>query len=255
LTLSSELDGFVKEMLTIGSLSSDTSAAFEYLFSRRFAFKQKEKTRWLENTSTAGDRVYIPHKACLVIQLAGCYAAEQDPRVLFWLKVTKIAASNPCASRTKVDEEFGTLAEVFLMRESCTLLPFELVYFLKQAAKLQPDMLALIYERATKVAKATFNTVECASASMLQLMSLCLLGETIQACGLSDQIRREVSHLPEWGIYLKPHTLYWCARAYMAQQRLEDAVEVLAEAKKMKKYVFCIKGKLARLLGDVKARM
>ena len=255
LTLSSELDGFVKDMLTVGSITSETSAAFESLYSRRFVLKQKEKTRWLDNTSTPGDRVYIPHKACLVIQLAGCYAAEQDARVVFWLKVTKIAASNPCASRTKVDEEFGTLAEIFLHRESCTLLPFELVYFLKQAAKLQPDMLALIYERATKVFKSTANAVERASACLLQIMSLCLLGETIQACGLSDQVRSRLSSVPEWALYLRPHTLYWCARAYMAQQRLEDAVEVLVEAKKMKKYVFCIKGKLARLLGDVRARM
>lgn len=254
LTLSSELDGFVKDMLTTGSLSADSSAAFESLFRRRFVLKQKEKTRWLDNTASAGDRVYIPHKACLVIQLAGCYAAEQDSKVVFWLKVTKIAASNPCASRTKVDEEFGTLAEIFLTRETFTLLPFELVYFLKQAAKLQPDMLALIYERGAQVSQSS-NAVERASASMLQIMSLCLLGETIQACGLSDQVRKGLNTVPEWAVYLKPHTLYWCARAYMAQQRLEDAVEVLEQAKKWKKYVFCIKGKLARLLADVRGRM
>ena len=255
LTLSSELDGFVKEMLTNGVLTPDSSLAFEALFNRRFVVKQKQKTRWLENTVTANDRVYIPHKACLISQLAGCFAADEDQKVLFWLKVTKIAAGNPCASRTKVDEEFGDLAEIFLRRVSCALLPFELVYFLKQASKLQPDMLALVYERAEAVTKAQSNVVERASAHMLQVMSLCLLGETLQACALSDRVHSDLSSLPDWAIYLIPHTFYWCARAYMAQQRLQDSFNVLTQAKKMKNYVFCIKGKLARLLTDVKSRM
>jgi hypothetical protein len=40
-----------------------------------------------------------------------------------------------------MDEQFGRLAEIFLARSSTALLPFEVIYFLKQIAKLQPSML------------------------------------------------------------------------------------------------------------------
>ncbi|CAG9331076.1 unnamed protein product [Blepharisma stoltei] len=263
LSLSSELDSFVKEALTYGDINEARKPAFEELFFRRVSTKKKTKTGWLEGPQTPShkDRVYIPHKACLIAQLAGCLAALKDTRVTFWLKVTKISACTPSASRTKLDEEFGGLAQVFLYRQFTDLLPFEVIYFLKQHTKLLPDMLNTIFVTAEhiiqKLPKEPTGSflVEFCSAKMLQIMALCLNGDTEEASEISDDLVLKISGLPPWGVYLAPHSLYWISRAYNAELRYEDAVNSLEKARKIKKYHFNIRGKISRVMYDIKNKI
>jgi tetratricopeptide (TPR) repeat protein len=264
LSLSSELDEFVKEALSKGYLPRNKVTDFNNLFSRRFTPKRKNKGNWVDypQSPTGKDRVFIPHKACLIAQLAGCHAAQHDNRVIFWLKVTKIAASNPSNSRTKLDEEFGSLSQIFLQRISTDLLPFEVIYFLKQHTKLQSEMLLKIIAASSKVLDFIYENstsgadiVETCSAMMLQIMSLCLLGDTEEAASISDLAINRVESLPGWGIYLYPHTLYWASRAYISELRHQDAINCLKKAKRIKKYEFNIRGKIERVLEDTKSRV
>jgi len=254
LSLSSELDEYVKEALAHGKIAEHREASFETLFMRRLSSKKKTKPGWTECSQPKNDRVFIPHKACLIAQLAGCFAAQNLDNLEFWLKVCKIAAFTPSASKTKLDEDFGSLAQVFLNREHRELLPFEVIYFLKQHTKLVSWMLDWILDKAEEVLEKVSNNndflVEFCSAKMLQIMALSLDGSTDEASEIADEMPSYLYRLPSWGVYLAPHTLYWSARAYVAELRYEDAVRVLKQAKKYKKYIFNIRGKISRVMQD-----
>jgi tetratricopeptide (TPR) repeat protein len=267
LSLSSELDAFVKEALTSTGLSKDSRNQFESLYNRGVSTKKQNKGSWIDGSSTKKDRVFIPHKSCLIAQLAGCLAAQGDPMVEFWLKVTKISAATPTASRTKLDEEFGTLSQCFLRRRFKELLPYEIIYFLKQHTKLLPNMLIRIYhsaesviekissEKGWKTEKNQNSLVEWASAKMLQIMALSLNGDTSDASAIADETLPLLKGIPDWCRYVVPHTLYWCSRAYGAELRFEDAINVLSQAQKHKNYSFNIRGKILKVLDDMKNKV
>ena len=147
--------------------------------------------------------MFIPHKSCLIAQLAGCLAALNDSKVEFWLKVTKISAATPTASRTKLDEEFGTLAQCFLKRKHKELLPYEIIYFLKQHTKLLPSMLVRIHQSAETVINSLTNDknptyfAEWASAKMLQIMALSLNGDTNDAADIADEVIPLLKNIPD----------------------------------------------------------
>lgn len=261
LSLSSELDSFVKEALVCGDLAEHRKILFENLYNRGVSTKKSHKGSWIDGSGTKKDRVFIPHKSCLIAQLAGCLAALNDPQVEFWLKITKISAATPTASRTKLDEEFGTLAQCFLKRKYKELLPYEIIYFLKQHTKLLPGMLTKIYHSAELVvnllAKEKTGAVlaEWASAKMLMIMALSLNGETGDASEIADETIPKLKGVPEWARYIVPHTLYWASRAYGAELRFEDAISVLNVAQKHKNYSFNIRGKILKVLEDIKNKV
>jgi hypothetical protein len=71
LSLSTELDQFVKNVLALAPDEEQTISqlqVFEDLFNRRFSQTKKKKQNW---TKEAKDRVFLPHKVCLIAQLAG----------------------------------------------------------------------------------------------------------------------------------------------------------------------------------------
>lgn len=261
LSLSSELDSFVKEALVCGDLGEHRKSLFENLYYRGISTKKSNKGSWIDGNGTKKDRVFIPHKSCLIAQLAGCLAAQNDPKAEFWLKVTKISAATPAASRTKLDEEFGTLAQCFLKRKYKELLPYEIIYFLKQHTKLLPNMLTKIYHSAEIVINSLPGDrsgcvlAEWASAKMLQIMALSLNGDTNDAAYIADETIPYLKNIPEWARYIIPHTLYWCSRAYGAELRFEDAIEALNLAQKHKSYSFNIRGKILRVLEDMKNKV
>ena len=261
LSLSSELDSFVKEALVCGELGEHRKILFENLYNRGVSTKKSSKGSWIDGSGTKKDRVFIPHKSCLIAQLAGCLAALNDSQVEFWLKITKISAATPTASRTKLDEEFGTLAQCFLRRKYKELLPYEIIYFLKQHTKLLPGMLTRIYHSAELVvnllpAERSGNVLaEWASAKMLMIMALSLNGDTGDAADIADETIPMLKALPEWARYIAPHTLYWCSRAYGAELRFEEAITVLNIAQKHKNYSFNIRGKILKVLEDMKNKV
>ena len=261
LSLSSELDSFVKEALVNGGLSKERENQFNGLFSRGVSTKKNSKGSWIDGNATKKDRVFIPHKSCLIAQLAGCLAAQNDPKAEFWLKVTRISAATPTASRTKLDEEFGTLAQSFLKRKFRELLPYEIIYFLKQHTKLLPNMLMKIYYSADKVIelvgkdKSQGAIAEWASAKMLQIMALSLNGDTSDAALIADETIPSLKNVPDWCKYIVPHTLYWCSRAYGAELRFEEAISILNQAQKHKNYSFNIRGKILKVLDDMKHKV
>lgn len=261
LSLSSELDSFVKEALVKGGLSQERENQFNALFNRGISTKKNSKGSWMDSKATKKDRVFIPHKSCLIAQLAGCLAAQRDPKVEFWLKVTRISAATPTASRTKLDEEFGTLAQCFLKRKFKELLPYEIIYFLKQHTKLLPNMLIRIYHSAERVIEHLANDksqggqAEWASAKMLQIMALSLNGDTSDAALIADETIPVLKNIPDWCKYIVPHTLYWCSRAYGAELRFEEAISILNQAQKHKNYSFNIRGKILKVLEDMKNKV
>jgi tetratricopeptide (TPR) repeat protein len=261
LSLSSELDSFVKEALVCGEIAEHRQASFETLYNRGISSKKNTKASWIDSKATKRDRVFIPHKSCLIAQLAGCLAALDDKKADFWLKVTKISAGTPTASRTKLDEEFGTLAECFLKRKHKELLPYEIIYFLKQHTKLLPNMLTKIYYSAESVInslpleKTGAVLTEWISAKMLQIMALSLNGDTSDATEIADEVIPLLKGIPEWGRYVVPHTLYWCSRAYGAELRFEEAISALNLAQKHKNYSFNIRGKILKVLDDMKHKL
>jgi hypothetical protein len=112
MSVSTELDGYIKEALQDTVMDCDRQRGFDDLYERKFTTKKK-KANWSKDSN---DRVFLPHKVCLIAQLAGCHAALRSDKDVFWLKVTKIASSYPSATRTKLDEQFGRLATIFLNR-------------------------------------------------------------------------------------------------------------------------------------------
>jgi hypothetical protein len=252
-SLSSELDSYVKQAIK-GKLSSAQLKTFNELALRRTPVK-KRKANWLDSQSEL-DRVFLPHKACLVAQLASCMAAVSDSSANFWLKVTRLVANTETPSRSKLDIDFGVLADVFLVRHSCAMLPYETIYFLKQATKLQSSQLQAMFLAAeSHLMHFSHDVVEEISAKLIQILSLCLLGSTDEASKLADFVGPKLYCLPDWAFYLVPHTLYWSSRAFIAELRYEDAVVAITQARKAKQYPFNIHNKLTRVLELTKSRL
>jgi len=64
---------------------------------------------------------------------------------------------------------------------------------------------------------------------------------------------KAVVHLPPQLNYLAVHSLYWVARAYLAENNKKGAECLLLRAKRYKKSEFPIDGKIERVLSDVRA--
>jgi hypothetical protein len=85
-------------------------------------------------------------------------------------------------------------------------------------------------------------------------MTLCLLGETEEAVEIAEFITGLLESVPQYAVYLVPHTLYWCARAYMTEMAYSKALVVIKRALKYKTYEFPIQLKLNRLLKDTQSK-
>jgi Protein of unknown function (DUF3808) len=251
LSLSSELDGVVKYLLQHEKLEPSQITELEAMYNRKKL--NKKKSNWLESDKTP-DRVYLPHKSCLITQLVSCLSALNSQNEI-WLKIIQISA-NCQGSHSNLDEDFGGLSQSYLYRKSTILMPYEVIYFMKQHTKLLPHMLLKIYITTTDLIfsldqKKSQNYAEYCSARMLQIMALALNGETGQAVEICDSVVDLVDKLPVWANYIAPHTLYWCSRVYIAEGNKKIAGILLKKAKKYKKYIFDIKNKIDRVISEM----
>lgn len=252
LSLSSDLDEIVKHLLLFGKLTLDQQKTFELMYSKKQKNKKKS-SNWLDSETTP-DRVYLPHKSCLIAQLVSCFSALNLTNDI-WLKIIQISANYP-NSHTNLDEDFGALSQSYLNRQSSVLMPYEVIYFMKQHTKLLPHMLLKVYSAATDVISNTdlsnkLKYAEYCSTRMLQIMSLALNGETSQAAEICNIVVDALDSLPAWANYIGPHTLYWCARVYIAEGNKQLAAAMLKKAKKYKKYIFDIKCKIDRVINEM----
>eukprot|EP00742_Colponemidia_sp_Colp-10_P008071 GILJ01008711.1.p1 GENE.GILJ01008711.1~~GILJ01008711.1.p1 ORF type:complete len:992 (-),score=162.32 GILJ01008711.1:118-3093(-) len=220
---------------------------------------------------TVKSGVHLPHRACLTMQLAACcFVLNQSEKGELYLKATQMIANQPSHTRSSMDEEFGRLAVVFHRRKQKRLLPYEVLYFLKQMPRLPDEFLwktfqrlsavvnGLIQERskvggsttATNVEQTMELSIDLASGFMLQIMIYCLIGETRKAFNLIQDARSELNSLPTYCQYLIPHTLYWCGRAALEEGQVTVAIQYLKTAAKYKKYEFDISAKISRVLRD-----
>jgi tetratricopeptide (TPR) repeat protein len=248
LSLSSGLDMMVKKLIIAGCLDNEDEKTLENLIKKTGKKEKKDKKNWLESETTP-DRVYLPHKACLITQLVCCLPARHSS-ITPWLKVIQ-ASALLSSSHSTYDDDFARLSLCFEMRGSTALLPFEVIYFMKQHTKVLPHMLCKIVNAASEVISATDSVVEQCSGKMLQIMAFALNGDTSLALPLLQDLQKLTESLPTWSSYLAPHSLYWCARVLIAEDKKPEAEKLLKKAKKCKKYIFDIKCKIERVLNEL----
>ena len=245
LSLSSSLDLMVKKLILNGSLDQESLEKLDKLIKKP---SKKEKKNWLDSESTP-DRVYLPHKACLITQLVSCLSSGHSA-VLSWLKVIQVSVLT--SSRfSSFDSDFAKLSLSFELRGSIELLPYEVIYFMKQHTKILPHMLIKIIDKASDTVKKSNILPELCSGIMLQIMALALNGDTTIALALVSRCQSLAEQLPQWAGYLAPHSLYWCARVMIAEGLKSDAERLLRRAKKFKGYVFDIRCKIERVLNEL----
>lgn len=250
LSLSSELDSIVKDFVTMNKLENSQKLTLENLCKGK---KQSKKNKnWLESDKNL-DRVYLPHKSCLITQFVSCMATLEKIDET-WLKI--IQASANTGGNSDLDNDFGGLSYSFQCRKSTTLLPYEVIYFMKQHTKLLPYMLLRIFTIADEVLGKIDklykeNWPEYTSAKMLQIMALALNGDTTRAMGVCNDALQYIDQLPSWALYIAPHTLYWCSRVYIVEDRKPEAAGFLKKAKRYKNYIFDIHTKIDRVLTEM----
>ena len=252
LSLSSELDDLVKHLLQYGSLSS-SQTALVHSMSNKKSQKKKKNVNWLESDKTL-DRVYLPHKSCLITQLVSCISALSSYDET-WLKIIQISSSLS-TSHTSLDEDFAGLSRSYINRKSTVLMPYEVIYFMKQHTKLLPHMLVKVFSTATEVidkigVAVKENCAEYCSARMLQIMALALNGDTAHAAEICKGVVEVIDMIPAWANYIAPHILYWCARVFIVEDDKVGARGLLKKAKKYKKYIFDISLKIDRVISDL----
>lgn len=252
LSLSSDLDELVKNLLLHGKLSPSQTLLFQSMANNKKG-KKKKTQNWLESEKTP-DRVYLPHKSCLISQLVSCISALTCYDET-WLKMIQIS-SNGSNSHSNLDLDFGGLSQSYINRKSTVLMPYEVIYFMKQHTKLLPHMLVKIFTTASNVVSRIAenikeNIAEFCSARMLQIMALALNGDTVQAAELGKTVLDWIDLLPVWANYLAPHTLYWCSRIFIIENNKKLAAILLKKAKKYKKYIFDISPKIERVNAEL----
>lgn len=247
LSFSSELDKVVKKLIQNESIDCETEKFLDGLSKKQV---KKDKKNWLESEQTP-DRVYLPHKACLIAQLTACLPKDSK-NIDDWLRVIQVTA-NFNSKKSTVDEDFAKLSVCFQNRRSVELLPFEVIYFMKQHTKLLSYMLIKIHSIASDVIRKTdpSNAAEICSAKMLQVMSMALNGDSNIAVSIVDDLILIVDTLPSWASYLIPHSLYWCSRVLIAENRKPEAEKLLKKGKRCKNYIFDIKCKIERVLNEM----
>eukprot|EP00347_Sterkiella_histriomuscorum_P010935 403374369 len=231
--------------------------------------KLKEELKKNQDASRKEDFVYLPHRACLTIQLAGVYVAlKRDELVKHWLQTTIALANQPALTRSKLDQEMGHLANIYLNhRPVVDLLTYEIIYFLHQMPKLPNSILLQIISNITDIMKKINLNLNCADPSlyqdspyfadyvsgmMLTIICYCFLGDSDIAMLFGQRLIKAVPLLPSHYNYLAVHSYYWAGRAFFAESDKKNAELMLNKARKYKKYEFPIENKIERVLADIK---
>lgn len=247
LSLSSDLDKIVKQLILNERIDNESEV---YLEGLRKKPTKKDKKNWLDSEKTP-ERVYLPHKACLIAQLTACLPKESQ-NIGNWLRIIQVTAGFN-SSKSTVDDDFAKLSICFQNRNSIELFPFEVIYFMKQHTKLLSYMLIRIHAIASEVIKKTDpkNSAEICSARMLQIMAMALNGDSNIAISLCEDLVNQIETLPSWASYLAPHSLYWCSRVLIAEGKKSEAEKLLKRGKRFKNYIFDIKCKIERVLDEM----
>ncbi|CDW85401.1 UNKNOWN [Stylonychia lemnae] len=236
---------------------------------KKSQLKAEIKSKKASPASRKEDFVYLPHRACLTIQLAGVYVAlKRDDLVFHWLQTTIALGNQPGITRSKLDQEMGHLAFIYINHRKMTdLLTYEIIYFLHQMPKLPNTILLQIISNITDIMRKVNLSLNCADPStykdstyfpdyvsgmMLTIVCYCFLGDSDIAQLFSYRLIKAIVHLPQHYNYLAVHSYYWAGRSMLAESNKREAEQMLLKAKKYKKYEFSIDNKIERVLQDIK---
>jgi len=165
------------------------------------------------------DFVYLPHRACLTMQIAGaCVQLGKQDQVDKWIKASIQLASQPGITRSKLDIEMGKLAQVYSQkRKSYYLLTFEIIYLLQQMPKLPNSVLLQVITEIQSIMKKLDMNLNCStpkqyighpffpdfvSGLMLTIVCYCFLGDSEIALLFSARLVSVIDHLDADFAYL-----------------------------------------------------
>ena len=95
----------------------------------------------------AGQAIILPHKCCLSILMACCYQINGDTEsCTTWLVMTQYLSKKLSESRTSVDDDLSKISEKFLKRRDLRFMVYEVLYFVKEIAKVREDVLTRMNE-------------------------------------------------------------------------------------------------------------
>jgi len=203
------------------------------------------------------------------MQLAGALVTlGETERAAHWLRVSIDIASRPGLTRSKFDQEMGHLAQIFLhVRPSKQLLTYEVIYFLHQMPKLPNAVLLEIIRNISRIFEGfglNLNSEqpdpyfsspylpEYVSGMMVTVIAYCFLGDSDIAALFSDRLVAAVGHLGGAYNYLTVHSLYWAARAWLAEGEKKKAEKLLIRARRCKRCEFPIERKIEIVLADTR---
>ena len=252
---------FKQQIIEAKTLSKSLKLAVDIDFTK---FDEKLKAEKEDKTSI------LPHLPHIAVKIAACYFnLGQYELAIKWLLSANIIFKNYSNFKSKQEEDFSKLAIKFLNRCSLKMLSFEIIYLMKYMPKMADENLAAnlrlveAYQSSifidTKQLESYFVTnnkedpfiIEFFSATLIRIVSYCLMGDTDIALNIYQETCKYLCLLSEESAYIVYHIEYWAGRAMVSEERIEEAKAILKALLKKKKCEFGINNRIRSVLSEL----
>lgn len=169
--------------------------------------------------------------------------------------------------------QFAHIVQVFVKRRTANrrMLAFEVMYFMRQLARLGTEKLYELRAHVRDVGRPYAKQwraraagrqptsvelsilVEHTSALMLEciIYFYLSLAEDAEALQTAQELLQICRWVPSWCSYIAAHGLYWAGRIFSIQDRREEARACFRQARSYKKYPFNINQKVTKVLDSL----
>ena len=211
----------------------------------------------------------FPSPIQLCVKLACCYFnLDQYNMGMKWLLSTILIHKKHVSIQSKIEDEFYHLALKYLNRTSMKMLTYETTYFLKHFPRLPDEKLEEIIKEIDAFRLSVLNDLgiisktrdtnkensilaDFISSTLIMIVSYCLIGETELACNIYESSKLYLYKNPDQFSYLLHHIEYWVGRAFIEDNRVDEAKEVLKASLKKKKCHMNISHKVRQVLAGI----
>ena len=220
--------------------------------------------------------IVMPHRNTLALLIGICYEGIGETKMCeFWLSMTEYIEKRFSSETVKsnADQELGSLTRKLRKRSYKFLVKYEVLYFLKEAAKLSDRQLTHIkasiqefftrvfgidpseHQKVLSVGKKDLAMLpEYASYLFLGVIIHCLLRDFDAVILAGTRLKDLESGLNgDWG-YLLHHGFHWAGRSLLVEGRKKEAAGFLRLARKYQDCEFALKVKTTKFLKEAEMK-
>lgn len=253
--------------------------AFETLIKRAIGEGDalERYARWDDDHDEKKNRtIVMPHRNTLALLIGICYEGIGDTKMCeFWLSMIEYIEKrfNGESVKSCTDQELGSWSRKLRKRSYKFLVKYEVLYFLKEAAKLSDRQLSHIkassheffarvfgiepsdHQKILSVGKKDLAMLpEYASYLFLGVIIHCLLRDFDAVLLAGTRLKDlEAGLNGDWG-YLLHHGFHWTGRSLLVEGRKKEAAGFLRLAKKYQDCEFALKVKTAKFLKEAEVK-